>query len=86
MASSGSRGFRTALAGSGALIGVGAASIIAGQSLPIYSVPYDQAADAFVKWCNAGGSVDDAAGERYMAMFGWHYALTMSACSWGRLA
>lgn len=54
------------------LLGVGLA--LYGRSLPVFTVPYAQAEAAFIAWCTDTG-VDDAAGDRYLALFGWHYSL-----------
>ncbi|MES2988203.1 MAG: hypothetical protein V4808_09880 [Pseudomonadota bacterium] len=53
---------------------IGMLLVAYGHSLPVFIVPYPQAEAAFIAWCTPGG-VDNAAGERYLALFGWHYAL-----------
>lgn len=67
--------FRAVIAISGAAMAVGFGVALWGRSIPIYLVDVDRAQAAFAAWCTPNGRVDDAAGERYLALFSWHYAL-----------
>lgn len=60
---------------SGALVVAGLLVVAIGHSLPVFNVPFEQASAAFLRWCTDEAVVDRAAGDRYLAMFGWHYAL-----------
>jgi hypothetical protein len=70
----GGRGFRATLIGCAIAVGAGAVLVATGHALPVYDVPFAHASAAYVDWCTPTG-VDHAAGQRYRAMFGWHYAL-----------
>jgi hypothetical protein len=80
MASPGNRGFRATLIAGGLMMAGGVALALYGHSLPVYTVPFEQATSAWTEWCNASGP-DRAAGARYHALFGWHYALINAGSS-----
>ncbi|MBX3563233.1 MAG: hypothetical protein KF730_01525 [Sphingomonas sp.] len=67
--------FRVTVLACVALAVTGLALTAYGHSLPVYTVPYEQAFAAFDAWCTPAARVDHAAGDRYLALFGWHYAL-----------
>lgn len=64
-----------------ALIVAGLALVIVGHSLPVFTIPYDQAAAADVARCSEQAHFDAAADDRYFAMFGWHYAVQNAGVS-----
>lgn len=67
--------FRAVIVTSGAAMAIGFGVALWGRSMPIYLVDFDRARAAFYAWCPPKGGVDSAAGERYLALFSWHYAL-----------
>lgn len=72
----GHRSFVATLPLSGFMLVAGAVAGVYGHSIPVFSVPFETAAKAHAAWCTVEGRVDDAAGDRYLALFANHYALT----------
>ena len=70
-----SKSFRILILACAAVAASGVALGVLGAASPVYTVPYNQARDAFDAWCTDEPRTDHAAGARYLALFGWHYAL-----------
>lgn len=64
-----------------ALIVAGLVLIVVGHSLPVFIVPFDQASAADVARCSDETRFNEAADARYLAMFGWHYAVQNAGVS-----
>lgn len=65
----------------GLLIVAGVVVILVGHSLPVFTVPFEQASAADMARCSDSARLDDTAHAHYFAMFGWHYALQNAGVS-----
>src|SRR6202008_3816496 len=72
----GQRSFVAIIAGCGVLFAAGVAAGVYGRSRPVFTVSFETAQKALIDWCTEEGQVVDAAGDRYLALFGDHYLWT----------
>lgn len=75
------RAFRRTIIGLVSLMLSGISLTLYARTLPVFTVPFDVATDAFARWCTPELGVNDAAGERYLALFGYRYALANAGVS-----
>lgn len=76
----GSFGIRVLLGACAGAAAFAVGLIVWSRFMPVYSVPYEQARDAYMAWCD-GSRLDRVAGDRYFAMLGWRYSLANSGVS-----